>query len=69
MADKIKKIYTDTAGCKGCGYCVHACPKQAVQVSQHVNESGYNVIQVEQSKCIACGICYMVCPDYVFEIS
>lgn len=68
MANRIEKVYIDTARCKGCGYCIHACPKQAVSVSEHVNESGYHVIQIDEGKCIACGICYTVCPDYVFEI-
>ncbi|MCI9440400.1 MAG: 4Fe-4S binding protein [Ruminococcus sp.] len=63
-----EKVYTDVARCKGCGYCIQACPKQAVTVSDHINENGYNVIQVDENNCIACGICYRVCPDYVFEI-
>ncbi len=63
-----EKIYTDTNRCKGCGYCIHFCPKDAISVSAIVNDKGYNVIQVDEEKCICCGSCYRVCPDYVFEI-
>ena len=41
-----EKVYIDVARCKGCGYCIHACPKQAVTVSDYINENGYNVIQI-----------------------
>lgn len=63
-----EKVYTDVVRCKGCGYCINACPRQAISLSGHINEKGYETVQIDESKCIACGICYTVCPDYVFEI-
>lgn len=63
-----EKVYTDITRCKGCGYCIQACPRNAICVSGHINENGYNVISVDESKCVVCGICYKVCPDYVFEL-
>lgn len=68
IMEKKEKVYIDTSRCKGCGYCIQACPKGALSVSDFINTSGYNAVQVDEEKCIACGMCYRVCPDYVFEI-
>lgn len=53
--------------CKGCGYCILQCPKDALSFSSTVNRKGYNVVDIDQEKCIQCAICYTVCPDSVFE--
>ena len=66
--ERTEKVYTNPTRCKGCGYCINACPKDAISVSGHVNEKGYKTIVVDDTKCIVCGTCYRVCPDYVFEI-
>lgn len=65
---KKEKVYIDVSRCKGCRYCVQACPKQAISIADVINENGYAVIQVDEEVCIACGMCYKVCPDYVFEL-
>ena len=64
----MEKSKTNTQRCKGCYYCVKACPKNAISISNNVNSKGYVVIKVDEEKCIGCGVCYTVCPDYVFEI-
>lgn len=64
----MEKLYIDPGRCKGCGYCIRACKKEAIYVSGYVNLKGYNTIAVHEDKCIRCGACYRVCPDYVFEI-
>ncbi len=53
--------------CKGCGFCVLECPKDALSFSQNVNKKGYTTVVLDIERCIACAICYTVCPDYVFE--
>lgn len=63
-----KKIVINTALCKGCQYCVDACPKKALSLSSEFNPAGYNYAVVDEAKCIACGTCYIVCPDYVYTI-
>lgn len=63
-----EKLYIDVSRCKGCGYCINACPKGAIYTSKHINENGYNSVEVDRDKCVVCGSCYKVCPDYVFEI-
>lgn len=63
-----EKVYTNSVRCKGCGYCMNACPQEAIRESGHVNAKGYNTVEVDAEKCVVCGMCYRVCPDYVFEI-
>lgn len=67
MAKK-KTIIIDSAHCKGCQYCVDACPKQALSLGSETNTAGYHFVQVDADKCIGCGTCYVVCPDYVFTV-
>ena len=64
----MSKVKLNIARCKGCGYCVDECPKQAISFTGRISENGYDTIQVDDEKCIACGSCYRVCPDSVFEI-
>lgn len=64
----MSKVKLNIARCKGCGYCVDECHKQAISFTGRISEKGYDTIQVDDEKCIACGSCYRVCPDSVFEI-
>ena len=41
--EKTEKVYTNPVRCKGCGYCINACPQEAISVSDHVNAKGYNL--------------------------
>jgi 2-oxoglutarate ferredoxin oxidoreductase subunit delta len=54
--------------CKACGYCVKACPKTALVLSNQLNANGYGAVSIDQEKCISCGTCYVVCPDCVFSV-
>ncbi len=42
--------------CKGCGYCVNFCPKQAISFGTVRNGLGVFFPVVDQGKCISCGI-------------
>lgn len=64
----MEKLYVDTKKCKGCLICVNVCPREAIYYSGMINEKGYKMIAVDETKCIKCGSCYRMCPDYVFEI-
>ena len=56
--EKTEKVYTNPVRCKGCGYCINACPQEAISVSDHVNAKGYNTIVVDEEKCVVCVIVY-----------
>lgn len=64
----MEKIIIDASRCKGCGYCMNACPKGALTVSDTVNAKGYHPITADEEKCVSCGSCYQVCPDYVITL-
>lgn len=55
-----------TEWCKGCGYCVEICPKQALSIGELANKQGYRYISLRETDCIGCGTCRLVCPDSVF---
>ncbi len=62
------KITYISSRCKGCHYCVEACPKECVTPSGEFNEAGYETVKFNEADCIACGSCYTVCPDYAIEV-
>lgn len=47
--------------CFGCGACVDACPKNAIQQIEDPN--GFYIPQVDNELCIKCGICEQKCPS------
>lgn len=63
----MSRLKIDIDRCKSCGYCVAACPKQALAFTRSEGKL-YATVEVDDSKCIRCGVCYRFCPDYVFEI-
>ncbi len=56
--------------CKGCGLCVHVCPKKILEMAQdRINKKGFNPAQMaEPEKCIGCAICATMCPDVVIRV-
>jgi 2-oxoglutarate ferredoxin oxidoreductase subunit delta len=63
------KIEIDRELCKGCGYCVEACPKKVIALDTRFNEQGfYPAICEHPEDCIGCAICAQVCPDLAIEV-
>ena len=59
----------DSDRCKGCGLCVHVCPKQLLALATAVSSKGYHVCTMtDAEKCVACASCAMVCPDSCIQI-
>ena len=50
--------------CKGCGICVHFCPKQVLELD---NEDKAVAVRLED--CIACRLCELRCPDLAIEVT
>ena len=63
------KVTFDSEHCKGCGLCVHACPKNIVALGNTLNARGYHSAEVTQpEKCVGCAFCASMCPDCVITV-
>ncbi len=64
------RVTIDENVCKGCGLCVHACPKEIVTLDrERLNARGYNPARVTDiAKCIACAMCAVMCPDSAIKV-
>jgi Pyruvate/2-oxoacid:ferredoxin oxidoreductase delta subunit len=49
--------------CKGCGLCIHFCPKHALRQSCDINRLGFHPAEYIGENCNACGICFEACPE------
>ena len=49
--------------CKGCGICVHFCPKKVLGLDEEEK-----IYAIQPDKCICCKLCEMRCPELAIEI-
>lgn len=49
--------------CKGCDFCVQACPPNVLGFSTDINEHGYRYSYYKGDGCTGCGICFYNCPE------
>jgi 2-oxoglutarate ferredoxin oxidoreductase subunit delta len=62
-------IRVDDRYCKGCGICVHFCPKHALAISTEINSRGFYVPYfIAGSECSKCRQCELYCPDFAVFI-
>jgi 2-oxoglutarate ferredoxin oxidoreductase subunit delta len=63
------KIRIHTELCKGCTYCIDACPAEVISIRERFNKSGYfPASAVHMEKCTGCSMCAHVCPEVAIEV-
>jgi 2-oxoglutarate ferredoxin oxidoreductase subunit delta len=64
-----RKVLIDRERCKGCGYCVEFCPKEALKMDGELGPKGYSLAKaVEPNKCLGCGLCEIICPEFAIRL-
>ena len=64
------KIKFDIERCKGCGFCVLACPRDNIRMSSSINKGGHKYAEIiDEENCNGCGMCFRMCPDIVIKIA
>lgn len=62
-------IIVDEELCKGCRLCVAVCPRQAMQLADHINSRGFHPASlVNPDDCTGCAQCALMCPDAAIRI-
>jgi 2-oxoglutarate ferredoxin oxidoreductase subunit delta len=66
------KISVDEHLCKGtdgCGLCMHVCPKNVYDKSEHLTKWGVKAPDpVRIADCNGCNMCMIYCPDLAIVI-
>ena len=63
------KIVVDPERCKGCGYCVDACPQKILRLAEGLNSMGYHPVECfDLEKCTGFTFCALMCPDLAIEV-
>ena len=55
--------------CKGCGLCVHFCPREHLRISADLDSRSIHLAEVcPDNDCTACKICTLICPEAAIAI-
>ena len=62
-------IVIDKELCKGCTYCVDACPFGIIVIEEKFNKKGFfPAFPAHVDKCTGCSICAQMCPEVAIEV-
>ncbi len=64
------KLSFKTDKCKGCGLCVHFCPRGVLKIAtDKINQKGHHPVEAENMEaCIGCAFCATMCPDCIITV-
>ena len=50
--------------CKACGRCITACPKDCIEMGDHIDPAtGRTPVVIDLERCNGCGLCLTACPE------
>ena len=62
-------IIIDKELCKGCAYCVDACPLGVIVTENKFNKKGFFPASAEHiEKCTGCAMCAQMCPEIAIVV-
>jgi 2-oxoglutarate ferredoxin oxidoreductase subunit delta len=62
-------IVIDRELCKGCAFCVEACPLGVIMIEDTFNEKGFFPAHPgDLEKCTGCAMCARMCPEIAIEV-
>lgn len=62
-------ILIDKELCKGCAYCVDACPLGIIVIDERFNNRGVFPASAEHpDRCTGCAMCARMCPEIAIEV-
>ena len=64
------KVRIREARCKGCEFCVGACPQKCLVMAKSLNVRGVHLVEFDKSagECRSCMNCVLICPDLAIEV-
>jgi 2-oxoglutarate ferredoxin oxidoreductase subunit delta len=63
------KIVIDKELCKGCRYCMEACPKGSIAIDTRFNRVGFFPADFSHpERCTGCAMCARMCPEIAIEV-
>lgn len=63
-------IIIDEGFCKGCTYCISACPYDLIELGEGTNSQGYQPATYidPEGRCTGCAACAVTCPEVAIEV-